>query len=84
MTRKYLLAAALAAGLALPAFAADAPAVHQLFTPEQARQHLLHLGYTNVSELQKDTHGNWAGTATKDGKTMGVVVGVKGPLPTTR
>ena len=73
MIRTALLAGALAAGLALPAFAAG-PAP---FTEGQARQYLAHLGYTNVSHLQKDAHGNWSGTAVKDGKTIPVTVGVK-------
>jgi hypothetical protein len=73
MIRTSILTAALVAGVALPAFAADtAP-----FTQDQARQHLIHLGYKNVSPLQKDANGNWAGTAVKDGKTVPVAVGVK-------
>lgn len=79
MIRTSLLAAALAVGLAVPALAADTTAnAGNLFTQDNARQHLMHLGYTNVSQLQKDAHGNWAGTATKDGKTVPVAVGVKG------
>lgn len=80
MIRAHLLAAALAVGLAVPALAADDPSetARQVFTQDQARQHLMHLGYTNVSELQKDAHGNWAGTAMKDGKTVPVAVGLKG------
>ena len=78
MTRATLLAAALAVGIALPAYAAG-----PTFTQDQARLHLMHLGYSNVSELQKDTHGNWAGTAVnKDGKTVPVAVGLKGPAST--
>jgi hypothetical protein len=73
MIRKSLLAVALAAGVALPAFAADTVA----FTQDHARQHLMHIGYKNVSQLQKDANGNWAGTAVKDGKTVPVAVGVK-------
>jgi hypothetical protein len=72
MIRSYLLAATLAAGLAFPALA-DTVA----FTQENARQHLMHLGYTNVSQLQKDASGNWVGTAVKDGKTLPVAVSVK-------
>jgi hypothetical protein len=85
MIRAPLLAAALAIGLAVPAFAADtqANAAGQIFTRDNARQHLLHLGYTNVSELQRDSNGNWAGTALKDGKTVPVAVGVKGPATTS-
>jgi hypothetical protein len=78
MTRATLLAAALAAGIALPAFAAG-----PTFSQQDARKHLMHLGYTAVSDLQKDTHGNWAGTAVnKDGKTVPVAVGLKGPAST--
>jgi hypothetical protein len=72
MIRSYLLAAALAVGLAVPTLAAN-----NVFTADQARQHLMHLGYTNISELQKDAHGNWTGTAVRDGKTVPVAVGVK-------
>jgi len=73
MIRSHLLAATLAASLAFPALAADTVA----FTQENAREHLMHLGYTNVSQLQKDAHGNWVGTAVKDGKTLPVAVSVK-------
>jgi hypothetical protein len=75
-------------GLAAPAVAESAspaqtaenkPAVRgNLFTQQQAREHLLHLGYTNVSELSKDENGVWRGSATKDGKTLSVAVDVKG------
>jgi len=47
------------------------------FTEDQARQHLLHLGYTNISDLQKDQTGKWVGTASKDGKTVPVAVSAK-------
>lgn len=78
MTRTYLLAAALAAGLAFPVLAADTPATSgNPFTMEDARTHLMHQGYTNVSKLVKDAHGNWTGTAEKDGKTVPVSVSVK-------
>ncbi|HEY7670215.1 MAG TPA: PepSY domain-containing protein [Hyphomicrobium sp.] len=75
MIRTSLLAAALAAGLAFPAFADTA--TNATFGQDEARQHLIHLGYTNVSQLQKDAHGNWTGTAVKDGKTVPVAVSVK-------
>lgn len=78
MIRAYTLAAVLVAGFALPALAAS-----DTFTEDNARQHLLRLGYTNVSQLQKDAHGNWAGTAVKDGKTIPVAVGVRQAAPTT-
>lgn len=82
MIRSLSFAAALAVGMSASVFAADAngPATQSLFTETQARQHLLHLGYTNVSELLKDEHGRWIGTATtKDGQTRSVAVDVKGP-----
>jgi len=92
MIRALSLAAALAAGLALPALAADTsvnadpaatqgPALQNLFTSSQARQHLMHLGYTNVSALTKDEDGKWIGSATKEGKTFIVAVDIKGPAP---
>jgi hypothetical protein len=74
MIRTSILAAALAAGLALPALAADS---NPAFTQDNARQHLMHLGYTNVSQLQRDAQGNWTGTAVKDGKTVPVAVKVR-------
>jgi len=78
MIRTSLLAAVLAAGLALPALATDTTAtIGNPFTMEDARQHLMHLGYKNVSPLVKDANGNWTGTAVKDGDTVPVAVSVK-------
>ena len=90
MIRALSLAAALAAGLALPALAADTavkagtettagPATQNLFTSDQARQHLMHLGYTEISSMTKDESGKWIGRATKEGKSFIVSVDVKGP-----
>jgi hypothetical protein len=80
MIRALSLAAVLAVGMSFPALAAETgPAFASLFTEVQARQHLLHLGYTNVSELTKDEDGKWVGTATKDGKTRVVAIDVKRP-----
>lgn len=82
MIRAISLAAALAVGMSFPAFAesASGPAFQNLFTEVQARQHLLHLGYTDVSELSKDEDGKWVGTAiTKDGQKRIVAVDVKRP-----
>ena len=91
MTRALPLAAVLAAGLAFPALSADtttnsAPeaattnslAAANPFTMENAREHLMRQGYTNVSELILDANGNWYGSATKDGRRIAVAVGVKG------
>ena len=92
MIRTLSLAAVLAV-LTLPALADDAgvapgtektggPATQNLFTSDQARQHLMHLGYTDVSAMTKDESGKWIGRATKDGKNYVVAVDVKGPAPT--
>ena len=91
MTRALSLAAVLVAGLAFPAIAADtstntvpqATATKNIpdgnpFSREDARQHLMRQGYTNVSALVKDAHGRWVGSGTKDGRTVAVAVGVKG------
>ena len=90
MKRALALTAALAACLALPALA-ETPATNagtaaetgtaakgNLFTEKQARTHLLHLGYADVSGLTKDENGVWHGTATKDGQQRSVAVDVKG------
>ena len=52
------------------------------FTMEDARKHLMQMGYTNVSELMKDAQGKWVGSATKDGKTVPVAVDVKAGVTT--
>jgi hypothetical protein len=81
MIRALSLAAALAVGMSFPVLAAETgPAFQSLFSEVQARQHLLHLGYTNVSELTKDEDGKWVGTATKDGQTRAVAVDIKRPV----
>ncbi len=88
MIRTLSLAAALAVGMSFAASAAEtgsAPAFQSLFTETQARQHLMHLGYTEVSELTKDEDGKWIGAATtKDGQRRAVAVDVKRPAPEAR
>lgn len=81
MIRMLSLAAALAVGMSLPALAGDptGPASQNLFTQDQARQHLQHLGFADVSPLTKDADGKWVGTATKDGQKRIVAVDIKGP-----
>lgn len=59
---------------------AAGPAIENIFTSDQARQHLMRLGFTNVSALDKDADGKWVGTATKDGKTLAVAIDVKGEV----
>ncbi len=82
MIRASFLAAAIAVGLSFPASAESnsGVAIDNLFTEVQARQHLLHLGYTDVSTMTKDSNGKWVGTATtKDGKVRAVAVDLRGP-----
>jgi putative membrane protein len=91
MIRTIAMTAALATSLvALPAFAetaATGPSTQtttavrgNLFTEQQAREHLSHLGYTGISDLTKDENGVWRGSATKDGNTRTVAVDVKGAV----
>ncbi len=92
MKRAIALSAVLTACLALPALA-ETPATNaaapteagtatkgNLFTEKQARAHLLHLGYADVSNLTKDENGVWHGTATKGGEQRSVAVDVKGAV----
>ncbi len=85
MIRAFALAAALAVGATLPALADDtqAPAFQSIFTETQARQHLVHQGYTDVSPLSQDESGKWVGTASKDGKKVVVAVDIKRPVAGT-
>jgi hypothetical protein len=48
------------------------------FTQDQAKGRLEKAGFTGVSELAKDEHGVWRGTATKAGKKLKVGVDYKG------
>ena len=48
------------------------------FTRSQARQHILHSGYTAVSALTKGDDGVWRGVATKDGVPVSVGLDFKG------
>jgi hypothetical protein len=89
MIRALTLAAAVAA-FAAPAFAEDAATTDADATAAiraqlafesgalQARQHLVHQGYVNISALERDGNGHWVGSALKDGKV--VYVAVKLPL----
>ena len=87
MIRTSILAAATLA-FAAPVFAETtaapktetAPAAQAQLSAQtderEARSHLLGQGYTNISELQLDQTGRWAGTATKDGKVVVVAIHV--------
>jgi putative membrane protein len=84
MIRILSLAAALAVGTSVPVLAAESgPAFAPLFTEVQARQHLMHIGYTNVSGLTQTEDGKWVGTATKDGTARVVAVDVRRPTAAT-
>lgn len=88
MIRALTLAAATLA-LAAPAFAADSAAAKSDVSPAvraqlsasaaalEARQHLVSQGYINISTLEQDGLGRWAGTAQKDGKVT--IVAIKLP-----
>lgn len=50
------------------------------FTEAQAKDRLEKHGYTSVSALKKDDQSVWRGTATKDGKPVGVAVDYQGNI----
>ena len=50
------------------------------FTEAQAKDRLAKHGYTAVSGLKKDDQSVWRGTATKDGKSVGVAVDYQGNI----
>lgn len=95
MTRTLTLASILTAAFSLPALAVDAPAAGAKMDPsaiaaqsaelttqanaDQARKLLAAQGYTNISDLNRDSNGRWAGTATKDGKTNFVAIALPAP-----
>jgi len=58
---------------------AVAPASNS-FTEGEAKGHIEHAGYSDVSNLQKTKDGLWTATAKKDGKSVGVTVDFKGAV----
>lgn len=89
MKSTLYLAAALAAGLsgqvlaadqavtpapAAPATSVEAAKLTADASAQTVRQLLLSQGYSNISELNLDDKGRWAGTAVKNGKTVGVAM----------
>ena len=48
------------------------------FTEGEARTHILHSGYTDVSALTKGQDGVWRGTATRNGAQVSVALDFKG------
>jgi hypothetical protein len=83
---RILTIAAVAAFVAVPAFAENAAPQTSAAVPAaqaqlkatgaalEARQHLVQQGYVNISTLEQDSLGRWAGSATKDGKTVAVAI----------
>jgi putative membrane protein len=52
------------------------------FTEGEARAHIEHSGFSDVSALTKDPDGVWRGTAMKDGHSVSVAVDFKGNVST--
>ena len=52
------------------------------FTQGEARAHIEHAGFTDVSALVKDGNGVWRGTAKKGGRTVRVALDFKGNVTT--
>lgn len=48
------------------------------FTEAQAKDRAVAAGFSDVSALKKDDNGVWRGTATQEGKSMGIAVDYKG------
>src|SRR5437764_13932395 len=48
------------------------------FTEGEARSHIEKMGFSDVSNLQKDDQGVWRGRAMKDGKTVDVSLDYQG------
>jgi hypothetical protein len=48
------------------------------FTENQAKDRALARGYTDVSALKKDDAGIWRGTASMEGKSVGIAIDYKG------
>ncbi len=54
------------------------------FTQGEARAHIEHAGFTNVSALVKDGNGVWRGSARRGGRTVKVGLDFKGNVTTGR
>ena len=52
------------------------------FTEDQARERIVEAGYADVTGLTLDDKGVWRGTATKDGKSVGVALDYQGNIVT--
>ena len=54
------------------------------FTQGQARAHIEHAGFANVSALTKDGNGVWRGNAKRGGHAVHVALDFKGNVTTAR
>lgn len=82
MIRTLSVAAVLAAAASFPANAEETsgPALQNLMTEHEARDHLIAQGYTEVTQMIRHSSGAWLGTATTaDGERRIVGVNVQGP-----
>ena len=50
------------------------------FTKGEARHHIEHAGYANVTGLQKDSSGIWHAQATRNGQPVSVALDFKGDV----
>jgi hypothetical protein len=75
----YLSYSALTAIAPPPASSNPDADVHS-FTLDQAKSRIEAKGYSNVSDLQKDSRGVWRGKAMKDGKSVNVILDFPGNL----
>lgn len=60
--------------------AADSPTTVAATTELQARERIDKQGYTAVTGLKQDAQGLWHGSATKDGKTVEIMLDTEGKV----
>jgi hypothetical protein len=59
---------------------AEPKAAGHSFTADQAKSKIESKGYSNVSDLQRDSKGAWRGKAVKDGKPLSVILDFEGNI----
>jgi hypothetical protein len=65
-----------------PAPPSGRPSAGSAFTTDQAKSQIEAAGYSNVSELRRDSKGIWRGSAAKDGLTVNVMLDAGGKVST--
>jgi hypothetical protein len=55
-------------------------AIGRSLTVDQARSRIQAQGFQNVSDLRKQPDGSWRGKATRDGKSVNVILDDKGKI----